>query len=314
MRNTTCISVFALVLAACGPTVRLTFDPCDGVDNDADGTVDEGRGEEVGCGRYELCIDGMCALGCGNLRCETTESCESCPGDCGACPFCGDGRCQTATGESCESCAGDCGVCPFCGDGDCQSAIGEDCGTCSDDCGACPRCGDGSCNGDETCTTCHRDCGPCPGECGPCGPGPDFDCPGATNCYVNQCTGTLYCERPGVSVCREFAGALCGTVPVYGRCTDDSQCGRPLTCVARGEIGHCTHTESGDIRTTCDNAACPYPASAPAGLEAHAPCQGNPSRDLESYMCVLACPDGSCPYGMDCVDDPGFPSVGRVCE
>jgi parallel beta-helix repeat protein len=47
---------------------------------------------------------------------------------------CGDGACNGS--ESCDSCAGDCGACPTsCGDGTCDAA--EDCTTCSADCGGC---------------------------------------------------------------------------------------------------------------------------------------------------------------------------------
>lgn len=303
MRWTNLLGLSLVVVSACQPAVLLDFDPCDGMDNDADGTVDEGRGEAVGCGRAELCIDGMCALGCGNLACEPVETCESCPGDCGACPYCGDGNCQSGAGEACNSCEVDCGACPYCGDGSCQAAADEDCGTCPEDCEACPRCGDADCNGDETCTSCVRDCGTCPGECRTCGADSDPDCPIGTDCYLNNCTGTNYCERPGDVVCREFGGAACGTVPAYGRCTSDSQCGRPLTCEEHGDIGHCTRREEGAIGTTCDTPTCPFPPNVVTGLEVDAPCQGNPSRDLESYTCILACPDGTCPYGMNCVMD-----------
>jgi hypothetical protein len=48
---------------------------------------------------------------------------------------CGDGMCQTDAGETCENCVGDCGVCPFCGDGECNGV--ETCLSCEEDCGGC---------------------------------------------------------------------------------------------------------------------------------------------------------------------------------
>jgi hypothetical protein len=46
---------------------------------------------------------------CGDGRCNGTETCGSCPADCGICT-CGDGKCDEA--ENCASCAKDCGNCP----------------------------------------------------------------------------------------------------------------------------------------------------------------------------------------------------------
>jgi beta propeller repeat protein len=103
---------------------------------------------------------GVCPPACGDGTCNGTETCSSCPQDCGACPpVCGDGTCNGA--ETCSSCSADCGECPVCGDGLCNGT--EDCTTCLEDCGVCPPvCGDGSCNGTETCVTCQEDCGICP--------------------------------------------------------------------------------------------------------------------------------------------------------
>jgi hypothetical protein len=42
--------------------------------------------------------------------CNGSETCSSCPVDCGAClPSCGDGTCNGS--ETCSSCPGDCGPC-----------------------------------------------------------------------------------------------------------------------------------------------------------------------------------------------------------
>jgi len=82
---------------------------------------------------------------------------------------CGDGTCDSS--ESCETCAGDCGACPVepeCGDGVCNGD--ETCNDCSD-CGACaPVCGDGVCEDPECASSCPADCEE---ECEDCGPLPD---------------------------------------------------------------------------------------------------------------------------------------------
>jgi len=124
---------------------------------------------------------------CGDGVCSGTETCETCPEDCGECPptpYCGDGVCSGT--ETCETCPEDCGECPaepYCGDGVCSGT--ETCETCPEDCGECPAepyCGDGVCGGDETCETCPEDCGECPAEpyCGDgvCGEGENYEnCP-----------------------------------------------------------------------------------------------------------------------------------------
>ena len=165
------------------------------------------------CAKDSFCCsttwDDLCAQACtkcnaplcGDAVCSGTETCATCPVDCGGCdhlpPQCGDGVCDPLT-EHCASCPADCkacgnfacvcqtdtyccnnkfdagcqaactscanGPCPqaACGDGLCWGA--ETCASCAKDCGACPApsCGDGKCNGQETCATCPAECGKCP--------------------------------------------------------------------------------------------------------------------------------------------------------
>jgi hypothetical protein len=50
------------------------------------------------------------APSCGDGTCNGTETCSTCPSDCGACPpSCGDGTCNGS--ETCSTCASDCGTC-----------------------------------------------------------------------------------------------------------------------------------------------------------------------------------------------------------
>lgn len=136
---------------------------------------------------------------CGDGQCvhDDDETCETCVADCGECPVCGNGACETDTGlESCESCPEDCGECSACGDGACSAESGEDCTTCANDCGACEGCGDGTCSEVETCMSCEDDCG----ACDPCGDGTcdaaagetcatcDDDCGACATCGDGKCS------------------------------------------------------------------------------------------------------------------------------
>lgn len=93
-------------------------------------------------------------IGCGDEICNGSETCDSCPGDCGEC--CGNGTCQAEYGEDCGTCEADCGAC--CGNGTCEADREESCFTCEDDCGDC--CGDDHCDpvyGEDP-ATCPDDC------------------------------------------------------------------------------------------------------------------------------------------------------------
>jgi hypothetical protein len=93
-----------------------------------------------------ICDDGIC---------DSDETCDICPQDCGVCE-CGNGTCDSD--ETCISCPEDCSQCPpECGNGVCES--GEDCHSCPVDCGECQCAQSG-----EPCDT-NSEC--CSGKCHP---------------------------------------------------------------------------------------------------------------------------------------------------
>ena len=142
-------------------------------------------GTVVSCANSNMPLD--TPLGCGDSVCAQTESCESCPEDCGACPTCGDGTCNGS--ETCSFCPADCGECAAkqCGNSICDEE--ETCESCSLDCGQCPPapCGNGTCASDESCESCPEDCGSCP-EAVVCG---DAICSGDENCEERPRLQTL---------------------------------------------------------------------------------------------------------------------------
>jgi len=171
------------------------------------------------CGESESCstCPTDCGSCCGDGTCAGGETCSTCPSDCGGCGgSCGDFVCSGT--ETCSSCAVDCGSC--CGNGLCSG--GETCSTCPSDCGSC--CGNGVCSGGETCTTCPSDCGSCcgnglcsggetcstcPSDCGGCGSVcGDFVCGATETCScVYDCGGYNWTE----DFSDNFAGWTIGT-------------------------------------------------------------------------------------------------------
>lgn len=262
---------------------------------------------------------------CGDGTCAASESCDSCPSDCGACSACGDGAC--GAGESCSTCPADCGACRTCGDRLCgPDGHGGSCGSCATgqqctSAGACiagPRCGDGACNGTETCATCTMDCGPCPTSCGDhvCTTGETCaNCPmdcgtcsaSCQTCSTAMtCTGGNVCERrlcDGATVCVPTTGTNCTTVidsvgemhacppvPTYGGCASNPQCGN-------WRLAYCAHYAMGGSFCTVpctQNSECTPP---PVGFpNTSAVC------DTGGHQCYLHCAGpGTCPYSMTCL-------------
>ncbi len=200
---------------------------------------------------------------CGDSLCDESESCESCPADCGECPAgccepaegpgCADGEvqvcvceldaycCETAWDDICvaeveEYGCGDCGGAGGCGDGLCVEP--EACFNCPEDCGVCAKCGDGDCGPLESCEACPEDCGVCP-TCGDANCDDDEDCKSCPG-DCGECCGNDSCEALYGEDC-ETCAADCGECP--DACGDDA-CGEGESC------GNCP-ADCGECEGSC---------------------------------------------------------------
>ena len=179
----------------------------------------------------ESCGDGACS------HQDGSETCETCPDDCGTCPaICGDQVCNTEDGtEDCDSCPGDCGECPdLCGNGTCDD--GETNATCPDDCpDNQPECGDGVCQTSEDSVSCPDDCQEPPLSCGDGFLDPDEICDDGNTLAGDGCSADcLSDESCGNDICDTTAGEDADTC--------DTDCGQPDPC---GD-GNCTDDENFD--------------------------------------------------------------------
>ncbi|MCA9537832.1 MAG: chitobiase/beta-hexosaminidase C-terminal domain-containing protein, partial [Myxococcales bacterium] len=288
---------------------------------------DDGCGGACGtCAANEACVAGQCATlsACGDGACVGTETCATCPADCGAC--CGDDACDPAANEDCATCPADC-ACP---QGEVCSPLARACVPgCTPDCTD-AECGDDGCNGscgrcaaDEVCGA-DRQCAPvcvpdcrgrvcgddgCDGVCGVCPEGAVCGPGGA-------CFGGAVCDCDDAEICLDglcrAPDEICGADNPVGLCPQ----GR--TCLA----GACTDVGAGcsvnnptgvcDVGQICRDGAC-------AALDGRALCDDHnactddlydPVRNACVHVAVNAqCDDGNacsvdrCEAGV-CVGDP----------
>ncbi len=275
---------------------------CDGLDNDCDGTADDGLGPGCACG------DDACDAAAG-------EDPRSCPRDCAAC---GDGVCSP--GENPGACPEDCcgGVRGAgCGDGVCLGyGCGESPEACPADCGS--ACGNGSCDKGENPVSCAEDCrrSVCGNSvCEPTDGGPEA-CPSdcAAACGNCVCEGgedfqacPIDCGSCGDGVC-----SACGHLLEPRRCPAD--CGgepSPETCNGVDDDADGTvDEESCDDGDPCTRDRCMPDASCdhwPAG-------DGSRCDDGDPCTTLDRCVSGSCagdPVG-DC--DDGNPCTSDGCD
>ena len=278
---------------------------------------------------------------CGDATCEASESCATCPADCGACGECGDGAC--APTETCYSCPGDCGACayegscclangtpgcddaavvtctcladPYCCELDWDDVcMGEAIDLCALDCPG--GCGDGVCGAAETCADCEEDCGPCQGSGSCC---EDNGTPGCEDEAVAQCVCAFdgyCCEGLWDDVCAAEAmdecALDCGVVCGDEACSTSESCyDCPSDCGACAFTGDCCAPQTTPGCDDADMVACA------CGLDAFCcevqwdeMCVGAATLDC-GLVCVSFCGDGACDAEEGCV---GCPEDCGACE
>ena len=232
------------------------------------------------------CNGGATGPVCGDGSCDSTETCSSCPSDCGNCPgYCGDGTCDST--ETCSNCATDCGGCPAtCGDGTCDS--GETCGNCSKDCGKCPPdvvssdvvYVDAGCNNNGQCpNVCNLASGTC------------VQCNVASDCFGQQCNNHVC-----ASVCGD---GLCAGDESSQTCCVDCPCASGLKCVntACSSGGACSDTCPKLYGSEC------------AGASAYHVCQKGVGGCL-AWDPVKNCASGLVCYQGKCMTPSSIPDAG----
>lgn len=128
------------------------------------------------CNTYRLAATTGSRQMCGDSYCGSTESCSSCPQDCGVCPavcgnhttegseVCDDGNittetCGDSTTQSGSYCNATCFVSLYLTE-QCDDGNSSNLDSCLNTCVS-ASCGDTYCNGSETCSNCSGDCGAC---------------------------------------------------------------------------------------------------------------------------------------------------------
>jgi hypothetical protein len=259
----------------CVQQVMPQTETCDNVDNDCDGSVDDG-GDTALCGSGFVCRAGACVANCFENACPTGLVCA-------ASGFCVESGCETVTcgaGERCSAgaCVGACtGVtCPSgasCVEGRCVDACA------GLTCDACTVCRAGSCV--ARCTTSAmcasgEECQTATGACVPMGCG-TMTCPAGQHCTtggtcVDSCTGVTcptgqMCTAGACTAIPRPDAGMTGPVDVGIVFNDanipDNDSGTPTMMdagtVATPDGGHTPHTTRGACGCVAVGASGPRP-------------------------------------------------------
>lgn len=263
-------------LPTCTPVYEARDEECDDIDNDCDGTVDEGDL----CGEDKICVHGSCVFSCsfGEFTCPDGW-------ECGADGYCIEAACVNVTCDEGLACRG--GVCSS----PCSGIVcplNQTCvdGTCKDLCSGkiCP-----------TDSVCDPTKGGCVGTCG-CTP-----CEGGKVCD----TTTGYCVPPGCEAVTCDPGFFCvldpadnqvkcadscfGTVCPGGAACVDGNCQEPVTVALGGQGAGGTITVipgTGSV-VTGGTTANPGQLSAPSGSSSGCGCRTSGASETSGVAGLL---------------------------
>jgi hypothetical protein len=279
-----------------------------------------------------ICGQGACVApgACGNGACESNETPQSCPEDCGTVCVPSTAECRGNDVATCNAngtevalvdcaasglvCArGSCVAADICGNGRCEA--GED-ATCAADCAA--TCNNRICeNGEDN--SCPQDCTVCGDRL--CGAGELIGCPQDCGiCLPSErvCLGQLLrvCNANGTAFedfdCRAFDQAC-----VSGDCREPDVCGNGAC-----ELGETLESCATDCTTVCGDRLCEGAetfTTCSTDCEPQcgdASCQGDETFAGCPLDCLATCGNGKCDAAEDrdnCPRDCGYCGNG-VCE